>query len=40
MNLFKVAKEIANRLTESFCGMNRAGDRFTGGTEKFQANPH
>ena len=31
MNLFEVAREISNRLTESFCAMSPAGGRCTAG---------
>ena len=40
MNLFEVAKEIANRLTRIFLRDEPTGGRCIGGTEKFQNDPH
>jgi hypothetical protein len=40
MNLFGVAKEIADRLTRIFLQDERGRRPVYGGTEKFQSNPH
>ena len=40
MNLFEVAREIANRLTRIFLRDGRADGRSMAGTEKFQSDPH
>jgi hypothetical protein len=40
MNLFDVAKEIADRLTRSFLRDERGRRAVYGGTEKFQTDPH
>ena len=40
MNLFEVAKEIADRLTHIFLRDSRSRRPVYGGTEKFQSDPH
>jgi hypothetical protein len=40
MNLFEVAKEIADRLTRTFLRDERGRRPVYGGTEKFQSDPH
>jgi hypothetical protein len=40
MNLFEVAKEIADRLTRIFLRDERGRRPIYGGTEKFQSDPH
>ena len=40
MNLFEVAREIANRLTRIFLRDRPAGGRSMAGREKFQNDPH
>jgi hypothetical protein len=40
MNLFEVAKEIADRLTRIFLQDGRGRRPVYGGTEKFQTDPH
>ena len=40
MNLFEVAKEIADRLTRIFLRNERGQRPIYGGTEKFQSDPH
>ena len=40
MNLFEVAKEIADRLTRIFLRDERGRRPVYGGTEKFQSDPH
>ncbi len=40
MNLFDVAKEIAERLTRIFLRDQRGRRPVYGGTEKFQTDPH
>ena len=40
MNLFEVAKEIADRLTRIFLRDGRGRRAVYGGTEKFQTDPH
>ena len=40
MNLFEVAREIANRLTRIFLRDESGRRPVYGGTEKFQTDPH
>ena len=40
MNLFEVAKEIADRLTRIFLRDDQGRRPVYGGTEKFQTDPH
>ena len=40
MNLFEVAKEIADRLARIFLRDERGQRAVHGGTEKFQSDPH